>query len=230
MRTPATPRNQLAIQRRASSRSRKSSPRNPDSRTKFTTLSIRGLSVGGRIRAGSISKRQAWAYSRKAWLKRGAMGSASITIAFSESGDDHPEHASEEAPGLVAALDNLRQCLPEAEPAEQVPAVAGGEDQRPAQPPPALRSVFEQAHPAEVELQLLARLAVGHRDRLPQLPCELQLGHAEGVQRLVGHKYPPASQQAVQLGQPQARLQPLLQELPLPVQLLPGPPYRWRAS
>lgn len=99
-------------------------------------------------------------------------------------------------------------------------AVTGGEHQAYAQAPPALRPVPEQAHPAVVHLQLLARLAVRHPHRRPR-PAELQLRRAEPVQRPVRHQHAAPGQQIVDLGQPQATVQFLLQELPLPLQPLP---------
>ena len=47
---------------------------------KCTVRSTRGLSWGGRTRAGSIANPRAWAYSTNAWFNLGSSGFAPSTI------------------------------------------------------------------------------------------------------------------------------------------------------
>jgi len=121
-----------------------------DSRTYGTARSTRGSSCGLLIRAGSISKPRAWASSRNAWSSRGVRGAASITITFSESGMITANTPPKKRHALLEPLDDLGQRLPEAQPAELVPARAGGEHQAPAQASATLRPVPQQARPPEV--------------------------------------------------------------------------------
>jgi hypothetical protein len=56
------------------------SPEKNELRTKGTTRSTRGLSVGFLTLAGSMRKPRSWAYSTKAWLKLGSRLSALTTM------------------------------------------------------------------------------------------------------------------------------------------------------
>ena len=81
--------------------------------------------------------------------------------------------------------------------------------------------VEEQAHAAEVDLELGARLSVRHSDR-ERLAAKAELADAEAVQGSVRHPDAAASEQAVDLGQSQVLFEPLLQPGSLPPQLLPA--------
>ncbi|GGU47073.1 hypothetical protein GCM10010178_44490 [Lentzea flava] len=90
-------------------------------------------------------------------------------------------------------------------------------------PAPPGGRVRDQAEPAEVDLDLLARLAVGHPHR--RLPAaETQFCHRIPVQRPIRHHHPAPPQQHMDLGQRQVLLQPRLQLLALRGDRLPRRP------
>ena len=124
---------------------------NMEERTKGTTRSTRGLSVGVRTRAGSVTKPRAWAYSMKARFSRGLRGSAASTIADMLSGMTTAKTPPKNDRGLAAG-DHCFGGLAQAQPHEAVPAVDGGEDQRPHHPVLAGGRIRDEPHLAEVDL------------------------------------------------------------------------------
>ena len=106
---PARWRHQVSARRWASARSTKSSPAKNEPRTNCTWRSTLGLSCGERTLAGSILNPRAWAYSTKAWLKRGSSGSAPSTTAERLSGISVPNtppknaHAASQ-PAITASV------------------------------------------------------------------------------------------------------------------------------
>ena len=102
----------------------KLSPAKNEARTKGTTRSTLGLSVGFRTRAGSTRKPRAWAYSIKAWLNRGFVGSASLDDGAHVVGDNDAEDALKKGPRRFEAVDDGLGALAEAEPDKTVPGVA----------------------------------------------------------------------------------------------------------
>jgi hypothetical protein len=135
-------------------------------------------------------------------------------------GDQHGEHPAEERPGRLTAGDHVLQRLAVAQPHEQVPGEHRREDQRVDHPAGLGDRVEEEAHPAEVDLQLLARLAVvdPHR-RL--VPAVAQLLGAEPVQRALRHHHPAAGQQLTDLHHRQPVLEPPSNPGPLGLAALP---------
>jgi hypothetical protein len=77
--------------------------------------------------------------------------------------DEDPENTPEKYPRLLTARDHLLCRLGERQVRKAVPGEHRGEHQRPQQPPPALMRDHPQI--PEIDLQLLARLAVIHPDR-----------------------------------------------------------------
>ena len=67
----------------------------------------------------------------------------------------------------------------------------------------------EPADPARIDLQLLARLAIEHRDRRRRL-AKLQLEDREAVQRGIGDLDTLPDEQLANLGEPQALTEPAL--------------------
>jgi len=143
------------------------------------------------------------------------MSSAWTTTARRFVGDHHPEYAPEERPGGLAPGDHIRRCLPERQPHEAVPRVAGGEDQRPHHPPSPAGGVEQQAHPPEIHLAFGAGLAVGHPHRHPFPLGEPAALHREPVQGAIPirHPHPPSPQQIGDLGEPQTRPHPATDQL-----------------
>ena len=86
-------------------------------------------------------------------------------------GDHRGEHATEERPRRFEPVDHVLGGLTERQPHEAVPRVAGREDQRLHHPPPPRLRVDEEPHPAEVDLQLIARLPIGDAHRRPTTPA-----------------------------------------------------------
>src|SRR5262249_35170255 len=80
---------------------------------------------------------------------------------------------------------------------------------------------LEEGHPAGVDVDLLARLPVGDRDRRCTLP-EAELGDSEPVQRRVRDVDAPAVQQPSDLREPDASCEQLLDRIALGLALQPG--------
>src|SRR5581483_1026875 len=83
---PTTSRHQCSVRRRASARSVNASSAKRLPRTLGTVRSTRGLSVGVRTLAASMTNPRAWEYSAKASVKRGSYAPASMTIGDMLSG------------------------------------------------------------------------------------------------------------------------------------------------
>jgi hypothetical protein len=165
------------------------------------------LSCGERTLAGSILNPRACAYSTKAWLKRGSSGSAPSTTAERLSGIS-AEHAAEEHPRRLAASDHRLGRLTVREPHEAVPADTRREDQRVHDPVPARHRVEHEAHATEIDLQLVARRAVGHPHRLsPPPPTAKGLGDV-ALHRPARHLHPAPLQQLRDLHAGQIALNP----------------------
>lgn len=127
-------------------------------------------------------------------------------------GDQGVEDAAEEVPGGLARLDRGSGRLREAGVDEAMAGANGGEDPG-AQPAALARSLGRQpAHPAGVELHLLARRAVGHRDG-GSGPTEAELRDGEAVQRRVrDDDVVAAAQELADLGEPHPLLEQRRQE------------------
>jgi hypothetical protein len=93
------------------------------------------------------------------------MGSALFDDGAHVVGDEDLEDAPKEAPGRFEAVDDRLGGLAETEPYIAVTGVAGGENERPAHFLAARDGVGHQPHLAEVDLELRARLAIGHPQR-----------------------------------------------------------------
>src|SRR5579875_351282 len=138
-------------------------------------------------------------------------------------GDHHLEHAIEERPRLLEPGDHRLGRLREAQPHETVTRVAGGEDQRLTHPTPAADRAEDQAHPAEIDLQLHPRLAIGHPNRRPPS----RASHAQHFKRVavqdpLRHGHPPPGKQLARLDHRQALIdQPRLQVAMVGDQYLP---------
>ena len=165
------------------------SPAKNELRTNGTVRSTRGLSCGRRTRAGSTWKPRLWAYSTNAWFNRGANGSASSTTADRLSGITVREHATEEPPRRFEPVDHVLGGLTERQPHEAMPRVAGREDQRLHHPPPPRLRVDEEPHPAEVDLQLIARLPIGDAHRRPTAPAAAAHLQQIALHRAQRHHY-----------------------------------------
>ncbi len=115
-------------------------------------------------------------------------------------GDHHLEHPTEKRPRRLTAVDERLDRLVERQPHEGVPRIHGGEDQRPTHPAAAGCRVEEQAHLAEVDLQLHPRLAVGdaHR-RASHGPADTELFEGVTVQCPLRNLDATAGQQPVGL-------------------------------
>ena len=115
-------------------------------------------------------------------------------------GDHNPEHAAEKDPRRLEASHNRLGRLAEGQPHEAVPGVTGGEDQRPHHSLSTRRRVRDQAHPAEVDLQLGTRLTVGDPHHGPaSRAADLQHLERVPVQRPLGHHDPPATKELMGL-------------------------------
>ena len=124
--------------------------------------------------------------------------------------DHRGEDAAEERPRRLAPVDHVLGGLPERQPHEAVPRVAGGEDQRLHDTTPAGLGVDEEAHPAEIDLQLIARLPIGdpHR-RASAAAAAAHLQHV-ALHRAQRHHHTTAFQQLVDLHPRQVGIDPRL--------------------
>jgi hypothetical protein len=135
-------------------------------------------------------------------------------------GDRDPEHAAEERPRRLTAVDHRLGRLRVRQPHEHVPGEHRGEDQRVHHPSTAGCRICDQAHPAEVDLDLTARVPVSDpygRRR----PAIAQLVHTEPMQRPVRHHHTAAGEQVVDLHHRQTLLDPLVDPVALRVAALP---------
>jgi hypothetical protein len=134
-------------------------------------------------------------------------------------GHQHARHRAEEAPRGVEALADGLGGLQEGRPHEHVAAHHEGHHERLEAPGAALDDVDDRAHQAEVDLRLLARLAVGDEHRGPPL-APLELLHREASERVVaGGEGVVAHQQRVDPAQLQG---PLLRETGLDARPMRG--------
>jgi hypothetical protein len=114
----------------------------------------------------------------------------------------HAEDPAVERPGSLAGGDRLRRGLLLDRVDEAVARHVRREDESLLAPAYALVVGLQAQHPACVDLQLVARLAVGDRDG-GSLAAKAELLHSETVQRRVRHLNALACQQPKDLGQPQ---------------------------
>ncbi len=160
MRSPARVRHHSVAWRWAWSRSTKRSP--AKSSCGRARPARRGLVRGGPHPGRVGHEPPGLGVLDEGLVQPGAEGIGRIDDGRHVVGDDHGEDATEERPRRLAPVDHRRGGLGEAQPHQAVAAVGGGEDQRPHHPPLAGLGIGDEAHPPEVDLQLRARLAVGH--------------------------------------------------------------------
>ena len=112
-------------------------------------------------------------------------------------------HATEEHPGVLQTLDQVRQFLRERHMHVLMPT-GGQHHVQPPQQPPAAVAVGNQPKPTEVDLAEDARRWVRKPHRDAALIQEAAPHHREPVQAAVRHPHPVARQQSVHLRQAQA--------------------------
>jgi hypothetical protein len=124
-------------------------------------------------------------------------------------GDHRAEHATEEHPRRFEPDDHRLGGLPVTQPHEAVPAVTGREDERVRDPVASAHRIGDQAHATEVDLQLVARLAVRHPHR--RCPATAAATHLEHIalHRPARDHHTPAAQQIMDLHCGEIRLHPL---------------------
>ncbi len=136
-------------------------------------------------------------------------------------GDQRAEHAPVELPGRLARFDRARRRLSEAGIDEPIARHMGREDPG-AQPAASAPQIgLEVMHPAGVDLELVAGLAIGDRDRGGRT-AEAELSDREAPQRRIGQLDTAPSQQPTDLRKSDAALQARRDELALPGAHLPG--------
>jgi hypothetical protein len=124
------------------------------------------------------------------------------------------EDAAEEGPGGLTGFDRAGGGLLEAGVDEAMPGADRGEDPG-SEAATTAREVWRQpTGPADVELQLVAGIAVEHGDGGGPL-AESELGNGEAMQRRVGDLDPVAAEQAPHLGEAQATSEPVLDSVAL---------------
>ena len=130
-------------------------------------------------------------------------------------GDHRGEHAAEEHPRRFAAVDHIADRLTERQPHEAVARHDRREDQRMTHPAAAGRPVGHQPEPAEVDLALVARLAVVHpHRRAPPAPPDVAHLQRVTVQRALRHHDPASAEELMGLAHRElVLLQPALDEL-----------------
>ena len=107
---------------------------------------------------------------RNAWFKRGSSASAASTIAAMLSGITVRNTPPKNNHDCFAARDHRVGRLTQRQPHETVPRITRCEDQRVHDPVPFRRRVEHQPHAAEVDLALIARLAIGDAHRRSRTP------------------------------------------------------------
>jgi hypothetical protein len=122
--------------------------------------------------------------------------------------DQDPEDAAEKRPGRFTRLDRARRRFLEGRIDEAVPRAHGRKDPRAKSALLTLRQ-REPADPASIQLQLVARLAIEHRDRRRRL-AKLQLEDREAVQRGIRDLDTLPDEQLANLGEAQAVAEPAL--------------------
>ena len=123
-------------------------------------------------------------------------------------GDQRGEDPVEERPRCFAAGDHRLGGLAVREPHEAVPAEHRGEDQRVHDAVTPARRIEDQAHATEVDLQLVARLAIVDPHRRPPTPRAAQdLGHV-ALHRPARDLDPAARQQLADLHRGEIVLDP----------------------
>ncbi|MCA1563386.1 MAG: hypothetical protein LC804_25085 [Acidobacteria bacterium] len=127
--------------------------------------------------------------------------------------DEDFENPAKEIPRGLARLDRPRGRLLESGIDEAMPRADRREDPR-AKPPTLPLGQREPADPARIDLQLLARLPIEHRDRRRGL-AKLQLEDRETVQRGIGDLDAVPDEQLPNLGEPDAVTEPALDRGPL---------------
>ena len=142
--------------------------------------------------------------------------------------DEDPEDAAEESPRRFARLDRPPRRLLEGGIHETVAGVHSRENPGPETPVATLALGNRQpTDPARIDLHLLARLAVEHRDRRLR-PPEAQLLDGEAVQHRIAEENALPGEQLADLCQPHAFGEPPLDAWPLG--RAHGPPLTSRPS
>ena len=131
------------------------------------------------------------------------------------------KHAAVEAPGRLARLDRARRRLPEARIDEAVAGHARREDPRAEAPAPSALIGLERRHPPRVEVDLLARCAVGYRDRR-RAAAEAEHRGRKAVQRRRRDQHALPGEQPADFGEPQSGSEALGDEVPVRLTLLPA--------
>jgi hypothetical protein len=127
--------------------------------------------------------------------------------------NEDSENAPEKLPGRFTRFDGADRRLFERRIDEAVPGAYGREDPR---AKPALLALRQRdpADPARIDLQLLAWLAIEHRDRRGGFP-KLQLQDREAVQRGIRNRDPLPNEEFANLGEAEAVAEPPLDRGPL---------------
>ena len=138
-------------------------------------------------------------------------------------GHEHLEDAAVELPRGLAPGDHVLEGLPPRQPHEGVPRDVRSEDQRPQRPPPTRDGIEHHPHPPEIDLQLMPRLTIDHRDRGAP-PAEPELVGRIPVQGPIRNLHPATGEEVLDLGQLQILLQPRLDPVVLGTARLPRCP------
>ena len=156
-----------------------------------------------------MCRSRACAYSRNAGVMRGAERIGLENDRFRIVGNQHVEPAAEEGPRGLTRFNRAGGRFFERRIDEAIAGPHGGEDPR--AKAPALAGVDqrqrEPAHPARIDLQFLAGVAVEHRNRRRR-PAKLQLQHREAVERGIRDPHALAGEQLANLGEADAARQP----------------------
>ncbi len=123
------------------------------------------------------------------------------------------EDSAEEDPGGFARLDCRSRGFSETRIDETMSRTDSGKDPCSETPTSTGQIRHEPTDPTGIDLQLVAGIAVEHRDRRGA-STETQLGHGETMERRVRDIDPVADQQLAHLRQPQAVCEPTLDPAP----------------